>query len=94
MEDILFGDRESSSSEDDVPIVATLFNDSGRTTACIDVPTVAMPNKKKKQSLWTYEQVAEPTGVTSKYWNADAPPERRTKRVAKQRLSELMRLRQ
>jgi hypothetical protein len=39
--------------------------------------------------MWTYETVAEPTGIASKYWDVAAPPERATKRVAKQRLSDL-----
>ncbi len=75
LEDILLGDVENFSSEDDGPIVATLSN--------ITATTVKKKRKKKKQSLWTYVQVAEPTtGVASKYWDADAPPERHTKRVA------------
>ena len=36
--------------------------------------------------LWTYETVAEPTGVTSKYWDADAPTERATKKLANEKL--------
>jgi hypothetical protein len=36
--------------------------------------------------LWTYETVAEPTGVASKYWDAEAPSERRTKRLAKEKM--------
>ncbi len=80
LEDILLGNVKKSSSEDDVPIVATLSN--------ISTTTVKKKRKKKKQSLWTYVQVAEPTGVASNYWDAEAPPERHTKRVAKKRLSE------
>jgi hypothetical protein len=34
-------------------------------------------------------QVAEPTGVASNYWDAAAPVERATKRVAKQRIGEI-----
>ena len=36
--------------------------------------------------LWTYETVAEATGVTSKYWDAEAPSERGTKKLAKEKL--------
>jgi hypothetical protein len=43
--------------------------------------------KKKVKSTWTYETVAKPTGVSSKYWDADALVERATKRRAKEKLS-------
>jgi hypothetical protein len=33
--------------------------------------------------------VAEPTGIASKYWDTEAPVERATNRVAKQRISEI-----
>jgi hypothetical protein len=70
--DILLG---IDSSDDNVPIVSTL-------------PT-AKPKrhvKKKSKVLWTYETVAEPTtGVASKYWDADAPCERGTKKLAKEK---------
>ena len=36
--------------------------------------------------LWAYETVCEPTGVASKYWDADTPSERFTKRLAKEKL--------
>ena len=42
--------------------------------------------KKEKKALWTYETVAEPTGMSSRYWDAEAPQERATKRRAKERL--------
>jgi hypothetical protein len=45
--------------------------------------------KKKPKTLWTYETVAEPTGIVSKYWDSPALVERSTKRVAKQKLSDL-----
>jgi hypothetical protein len=45
--------------------------------------------KKTPASRWTYETVAEPTGMVSKYWDSPAPLERATKRVAKQKLCEL-----
>ncbi len=81
VEEILLG---GSSSDDDVPIVDSL-------------PIVAsLPKRKQKvrvtkrpKTLWTNEAVSEPTGVVFKYWDADAPAERTTKRVAKTRLSEL-----
>jgi hypothetical protein len=36
--------------------------------------------------LWTYETVAEPTGVASNYWDANPPRERATKRRAKEKM--------
>ena len=36
--------------------------------------------------LWSYEVVAEPTGTSSKYWDSNAPRERETKRLAKQKI--------
>jgi hypothetical protein len=45
--------------------------------------------KKKVKPLWSYEVVAEPTGVHSRYWDAAAPKERATKKQAKQKLDEL-----
>ncbi len=45
--------------------------------------------KKEKKTLWTYETVAEPTGMSSRYWDAEAPLERATKRRAKEKLSEI-----
>ena len=71
--DILLGD---ASSDDDIPIASTL-------------PALASKTKQKKKSkvLWTYEAVAEATGVSSKYWDAEAPHERATKKQAKEKLS-------
>ncbi len=65
-----------SDDDDDVPIATTLIARPKKT-------------KRKKPTMWTYETVAEPTGIASKYWDVAAPPERATKRVAKQRLSDL-----
>jgi hypothetical protein len=73
--DILLHD---SSSDDDIPIVSTL-------------PVAKAKRKvpKKKASLWTYETVHEPTGAASRYWDAEAPSERATKRLAKIKLSSI-----
>ena len=68
-----------SSSDDDVPIAAILESKANKN------PT----RKKWKKKLWEYVQVAEATGVASKYWDGEAPVERATKRVAKQRISEI-----
>jgi hypothetical protein len=38
--------------------------------------------------MGTYETVAEPTGMVSKYWDGGTAVERATKRIAKQRLVE------
>ena len=83
VDDILLGPVEveaeqsaAVSDDDDVPIATTLIARPKKT-------------KRKKQTMWTYETVAEPTGIASKYWDEDAPSERTTKRVAKQRLSDL-----
>jgi hypothetical protein len=66
---------DARSDDDDVPIVSTLKSvkpkRKGRTKAVIK---------------WTYETVAEPTGAASKYWDAAAPEERATKRLAKAKL--------
>ena len=67
---------EESSSDDDVPIVSTLT--AAKTKVIVP---------KKKAPLWTYVTVKEPTGVASKYWDAEAPSERATKRLAKIKLS-------
>ncbi len=53
--------------------------------------TLTLPKPKRKgrskgQLKWTYETVLEPTGAASKYWDADAPAERATKRLAKDKL--------
>jgi hypothetical protein len=73
--DILLG----PSSDEDVPIAAILDSEAKKNSK----------RKKVKKKLWEYVQVAEPTGVASKYWYAEAPVERATKRVAKQRISEI-----
>jgi hypothetical protein len=41
---------------------------------------------KTPSKLWTYETVAEPTGVASHYWDGEATKERASKRIAKERL--------
>ena len=56
------------------------------TLASRPTPSPIVRKKKFKKSLWTYETVAEPTGMSSKYWDADAPEERATKRRAKEKL--------
>ncbi len=73
MNDIVLGDV---SSDDDIPIVSTLAS-----------LTTTTKRKKKSKVLWTYETVAEATGVSSKYWDAEAPHERATKKQAKEKLS-------
>jgi hypothetical protein len=57
--------------------------------SCASQPTPSPSTRKKKvkKSLWHYETVAEPTGASSKYWDADALLERATKRRAKEKLS-------
>ncbi len=72
VDDILLGDV---SSDDDIPIASTL-----------PAKKSTRKGKKKSKVLWTYETVIEPTGVSSKYWDASAPPERATKKQAKDKL--------
>ena len=55
------------------------------TMAAVPSPSPKLRKKREPKSLWTYETVAEPTGVASRYWDADAPSERATKRLAKER---------
>jgi hypothetical protein len=50
-------------------------------------PPPSTRKKKAKKCLWHYETVAEPTGASSKYWDAVALIERATKRRAKEKLS-------
>lgn len=79
---------EECSSDDDVPIVSTLS--SANTTVKVTLKKAATTKvkiTKKKAPLWTYETVNEPTGVASNYWDAEAPSERATKRLAKIKLS-------
>ena len=68
------------SSDEDVPIVATLE---------LEKKKKQKKQKVVKEKRWEYVTVAEPTGIASKYWDADAPLERATKRVAKQRITEI-----
>jgi hypothetical protein len=69
---------DADSSDDDIPIVDTLK------------PKKTKPKPKMKlKERWTYEAVAEPTGIASKYWDASAPKERTTKKLAKEKLSAL-----
>lgn len=84
----------ASSDEDDVPIVNTLSRKHSNLgiLATVAAETSSPGQLKKrnvKQTRWTYETVCEPTGVASKYWDADAPSERATKRLAKQRINAL-----
>lgn len=81
----------ASSDDDDVPIAQTLGPHSNglsmlATLAGQPTPPQKAKQKKQKKSLWTYETVAEPTGASSRYWDADTPTERATKRRAKEKL--------
>jgi hypothetical protein len=78
--------------DDDVPIAQTLALPSKRlhmlaTVAAQPSPSPKLRKNHVKKALWTYETVAEPTGVSSKYWDNDAPEEWATKRRAKEKLS-------
>jgi hypothetical protein len=80
-----------SDGDDNVPIAETLTAKAKRLTMLATL--ASQPNsspkgrkKKEKKTLWTYETVAEPTGMSSRYWDAEAPQERATKRRAKERL--------
>jgi hypothetical protein len=73
--EILF---QADSSDDDIPIAGTLKPQKKS----------AKP-KKKMTERWTYVAVAEPTGIASNYWDASAPEERTTKRLAKAKLTAL-----
>ena len=77
--------------DDDVPIAQTLVLPSKKlhllaTVAAQPSPAPKLRKSQVKKALWSYEQVAEPTGVSSKYWDAQAPEERVTKRRAKEKL--------
>jgi hypothetical protein len=80
--------------EDDVPIVSTLRGTHSKLgmlasmAAQTSSPAKVKP-KKVKEMRWTYEIVSEPTGVGSKYWDTEAPTERSTKRMARQKISAL-----
>ena len=74
-DEILF---HADSSDDDIPIVGTL-----------KPKKKSSKQKKKLSERWTYVAVAEPTGIASNYWDASAPTERTTKRLAKEKLSAL-----
>ena len=82
-----------SSDDDDVPIAQTLTSQSKSLSMLASLasqpsPSPSLRKKKAKKSLWHYnETVAEPTDISSKYWDADAPIERATKRRAKEKLS-------
>ena len=88
VEDIML---DASSDEDDVPIVNTINRGTTNlgmlATVASEKQLCRVKTKKVKQTRWTYETVCEPTGVASKYWDANAPSERATKRLAVQRLS-------
>jgi hypothetical protein len=80
--------------EDDVPIVSTLrgkHSNLGMLAAMAaqtSSPAKVKP-KKVKEVRWTYEIANEPTGVGSKYWDAEAPTERTTKRMAREKICAL-----
>ncbi len=76
------------SEDKNTPIVAILGPKQTHLSMLASVATlpVASPKlrtKKVPKVLWTYETVAEPTGASSKYWDANAPVERHTKTLAK-----------
>jgi len=82
------------SEDDNVPIAATLSAQSKSLTLLATLASQPSPSpivrkKRQKKSLWTYETVAEPTGISSRYWDAEAPVERATKRRAKEKLSSI-----
>ena len=83
-----------SQPDDDVPIVQTLALSGVRlellaTVAAQPSPSPKLRRSQVKKATWVYETVAEPTGVSSKYWDVEAPQERATKRRAKEKLSAL-----
>jgi hypothetical protein len=82
------------SDDDDVPIVQTLPQRASQLSllASLATASASSPNlrkKRAKKSLWTYVTVHEPTGVTSNYWDTNAPSNRRTKQIAKEKISAL-----
>ncbi len=88
VEEILLGGSSDNDEEDNIPIVSQLPKKLVMLATMAAVPSPSPKQRKKKapKSLWTYETVAEPTGAASRYWDADAPSERATKRLAKERL--------
>jgi hypothetical protein len=91
VEEILLGGDSEEDAEDNIPIVSQLPKKLALLAALAEVPSPSPKQRKKKvpKSLWTYETVAEPTGAASRYWDADAPSQRTTKLLAKQRLEAL-----
>jgi hypothetical protein len=89
VEEILLGGDSEEDAEDNIPIVSQLPKKFSFLAALAAVPNPSPKQRKKKvpKSLWTYETVAEPTGAASRYW--DAPSQRTTKLLAKQRLEAL-----
>jgi hypothetical protein len=84
----------ASSDDDDVPIVQTLPQRASQLSllASLATASASSPNlrkKRAKKSLWTYVTVHEPTGVTSNYWDTNAPSARRTKQIAKEKINAL-----
>ncbi len=55
LDDIL---PDAGSSDDDIPIIV----------GTLQTKKQKPKPKKKRKELWTYEAVAEPTGIVSKYW--------------------------
>ena len=88
VEAILLGAESEDDDDDNIPIVSQLPRNLALLANMAAVPSPSPKQRKKKvpKSLWTYETVAEPTGAASRYWDADAPSERATKRLAKERL--------
>ncbi len=82
----------ASSDDDDVPIVQTLSQTSSDLSVLATLATTfaTSPKLRKKRafkSLWTYVPLHEPTGVSSNYWDTNAPAVRTTKRLAKEKIT-------
>jgi hypothetical protein len=75
------------SDDDDVPIVDTLPQKTKNLSLLANAASKKRV-KKPTKTLWSYETVAEPAGVVSKYWDSPASSVRSTKRIAKQKLSD------
>ncbi len=88
VDEILLRGGSDDDADDNIPIVSQLPKKLALLATLEAVPSPSPKQRKKKfpKSLWTYETVAEPTGAASRYWDADAPSERATKRLAKERL--------